>query len=410
MTARAREERDTVTVLRAVDGAVLTKRITRSGDSGFEIAPYDRGLWFTVEEVPVNGVVELGQLLERLERDPHACLIRGRPLPDVDRAQTRRLLYPQLEEDGTLVPETFEAAARRYIALDFDDLPVPLWNEDDLARRRKAIARDRAEHPRRPPKTEDDGEDYDLAGEEDPAPIDPARDWSLICRAAISTLPVEFHNAHAWWQMTSSAGIKTDIRMRLWFWLDRLVTDAEAKRWLADSPVDCSLYSAVQVHYTSAPIFEPRSADPVPCRSGMWWRHVDAVSVPELPEPEFVPVESVISGDWQRPANATGDPTRRAEAYAKAALHGVETAAPGGRHPTLMGVTVRLYSLADAGLLDPGDVTRRLLEAAQKPLSDAERRQRCVRLGGRPSANEQAIDWARAKAKASPDLPNGFLP
>jgi hypothetical protein len=99
----------------------------------------------------------------------------------------------------------------------------------------------------------------------------------------------------------------------------------------------------------------------------------------------------------------------KAEAYAKATLRGVETASKGGRHPTLMGVAVRLYSLADQGWLDPADITRRLLAAGQKPLDPAEQRQRCIRHGGRPSANEQAIDWARSRARTAPDLPQGFL-
>jgi len=73
-----------------------------------------------------------------------------------------------------------------------------------------------------------------------------------------------------------------------------------------------------------------------------------------------------------------------------------------------MAVAVRLYSLAGAGLLDHGDVTRQLLAAAEAPLSAPERRQRAMRQGGRPSENEQALDWARARARAAPDLPEGF--
>ena len=68
-------------------------------------------------------------------------------------------------QDDQLVAETFEPAARRWLAIDFDDLPCPAWNPDDLARRHEAIARDRREH----------GQNA-VAAEGDPAPIDPVRD------------------------------------------------------------------------------------------------------------------------------------------------------------------------------------------------------------------------------------------
>jgi hypothetical protein len=53
------------------------------------------------------------------------------------------------------------------------------------------------------------------------------------------------------------------------------VSDAEAERWLEDA-VDRSLYSPPQAHYTEAPIFDPPELDPVPVRSGWWWRRVNA--------------------------------------------------------------------------------------------------------------------------------------
>ena len=227
-----------------------------------------------------------------------------------------------------------------------------------------------------------------------------------MCRAAISTLPPEFHNVSAWWQVTSSAGIKPGIRLRLWFWLDRPVSDDEAKRWLADAPVDRSLYSPVQVHYVAQPVFDPPELDPVPLRSGWFWAHSNVVPVPALPAPE--PASLGRPAGRIETASAGYNAGRRAARYADAALRAVETASSGTRHPTLVAVAVRLYSLADAGLLDHAEVTHELLTAAETPLSAAERRQRCTRIGGRASANEQAIDWARAKAHAAPDLPQGF--
>jgi hypothetical protein len=166
--------------------------------------------------------------------------------------------------------------------------------------------------------------------------------------------------------------------------------------------VDRSLYSPVQPHYTAAPLFDPPSLDPVPQRSGIWWRFAPAVAVPELPEPAPPPTPDPV-----RPGDVHSL-SRRAAAYAEAALRAVATAPTGERHPTLMAVAVRLYSLAGRGLLDPAEITAHLLAAAQQPLSAAERRIRCTQRGTRSSANEDALDWARAKAAAAPDLPEGF--
>jgi hypothetical protein len=74
----------------------------------------------------------------------------------------------------------------------------------------------------------------------------------------------------------------------------------------------------------------------------------------------------------------------------------------------MLAVATRLYSLADAGLLDHAAITARLLEAARIPLDAAERQRRCARAGNRLSANEDALDWARARAASAPDLPDGF--
>ena len=205
-------------------------------------------------------------MLGRLERDPKRCIIRGRPLPDINRKRCRRLLYPLIDDDGQEIDPTFEAVSRHWLAFDFDDLGAPNWNADDLVHRRAAIGRDQAGHHVRTAWPDDPAElvELDLAGDADPAPVDPVKDWPLGVRAAVWTLPPEFGDASAWWQMTSSAGIKPGIRLRLWYWLDHAIDDQACKRWLADAPVDRSLFSAVQVHYVAAPNFADPADDPVP--------------------------------------------------------------------------------------------------------------------------------------------------
>jgi hypothetical protein len=449
---------DHVTVLRTVGNTVVAKRVKRTLDDDWLIAAYDNAFWFSVEEEPVNNLLDLGRLLDRVSHDPQAGIIRGTPKPGINRNRTWRLTYDTIDESGQERKATFDPAARHYIGLDFDNVPLMTWCPDGLARRRAAIERDRLEHGNfhGAMKTEDDGEDYNLAGDGDPAPVDPVRDWGLTCPLVTSTLPVEFRDASAWWQMTSSAGLKPGgIRIRLWYFLDRAVTDEECKRWLAEAPVDRSLFNPVQFHYTARPVFDPPEADPVPIRSGWWWRHTNVVKVPELPAPIEAPRETREPVKWEpvkfQPGRhreaaeaclARGNPTdwerrfcenvvslavlteaqeetlarivdpmpARARAYADKVLESVRTASAGDRHPTLMAAAVTLYSMANAGYLDEGEVARQLLAAGEAPLSGRERLERCTRINGRRSKNEEAIDWAWARATASPDLPEGFRP
>jgi len=290
-------------------GPLATKQISRAEDGSWCIEPYGRAAHFAVSEIKVDGLASLGCALEAIACNPRAFVIRGQPLSGIDRARSRRLVYETITDDGGVHAATFKPAARRWLGIDFDDLSTPTWNAGALAARREAIRRDRERQPRpwggwahpddTPAWSEDEierqvraaaaspwpppleavprqpgeplpiwseaagaqagahGEDPDA----DPGPIDPARDWGLVVEAAIATLPREFAGRSCWWQMTSSAGIKPGVRLRLWFWLARAVSDAEAKRWLADAPVDLALYSPVQAHYTAPPIFDPPELD-----------------------------------------------------------------------------------------------------------------------------------------------------
>jgi hypothetical protein len=100
----------------------------------------------------------------------------------------------------------------------------------------------------------------------------------------LGLLPEEFADASCWWQATGTAGINPGIRCRLWFWLDRPVTDGEARGWLRGSPVDRSLYTPVALHYLAAPILDAGTPDPVARRYGVRRGLEDTVRVPdELP-------------------------------------------------------------------------------------------------------------------------------
>ena len=157
--------------------------------------------------------------------------------------------------------------------------------------------------------------------------------------------------------MTSGAGIKTGIRLRLWYWCDRPVSDEEAKRWLEASPIDTSLYCANTPHYTAAPIFDPPELDPVPLRSGFWWRHRNAVSVPDLqekpkPKPQATRHRQFASGEG-------------AERYAQACIDGIVAAPDGQGRKKAIAVARLLYGMVKHGLLDQAQVTAALTDAMQ---------------------------------------------
>jgi hypothetical protein len=226
---------------------MLTKRLQQD-EGGWRIIPFSAGAWYGAFEASIAGFTDLVTILEQATHVTSCAVVRGRLLPHVDPTWCRRLCDRGKHGDAV----TFEATARRWLALDVDSLPEPpgcifaVEPEDGI------------EH-------------------------------------ALGLLPEPFRDASCWWQATGSAGIKPGIHCRLWFWLSRPVDDAEAKGWLAGSPVDRSLYSAVALHYVAAPILVEGARDPVIRRHGVRKGLDDTLTVPaELPRAatiEAVPVD-----------------------------------------------------------------------------------------------------------------------
>jgi hypothetical protein len=307
---------DSLTVL-VTHGPLATKRIT----PGPVIHPYDDAKTFAVHEVAVSGIHTLFDILERLQGCPRAFAIRGAPALDIDRKRTRRLAAQHFDAaTGELLEPTFIAQPRRWLAVDFDVLPLPTafdWRDGELA----AL-------------------------------------W------LVSHLPKEFAGKSCVWTFTAGAGFKPELRMRLWFWLSRPVSEAEAGRWLRGYPVDTSLYRVVQPHYTAAPILEG-VPPPVPQRIGLLEDFFDPVPVPEL-APEAKPGNAV-----PRRHEPGARPNRR---YALAALASeaerVAQTAPGkgighGRHAALFTGALKMSRFIHAGTLSCAEVTNDLITAAQ---------------------------------------------
>ena len=164
--------------------------------------------------------------------DPRCYVIRGEPLAGIDRKRCRRLLYKH--EDGT--PPTFREVPRRWVILDFDDPPGPYR-------------------------------------------FDP-RDGMLAAIYCRSLLPPEWQRCSFWWALSSSAGFKAGVRIKLAFWLDRAATWRELERILAGCPIDASTLRPVQPIFVARPILVG-VADPIRERSGLEEDIHDAVPLPE---------------------------------------------------------------------------------------------------------------------------------
>jgi hypothetical protein len=218
---------DHITILHA-RGRRLAKAVRRDG----EIEGYDSAKTVDLFETAIADLEALEGLLRRLEPRGDCCVVRG-SIADPSRVTAvRRLLYRDAETGDE---PTLREVPRRWLALDFDTLPLPEGVEPE--------------------------------------------DLIACAHAAIESLPEEFLWVRTVVQATAGHGLKPGLRLRLWYWLDRPVCGDELKHWLQCVPVDRSVFGAAQVIYTAAPIFLPGAFDPLPTRIAVI-PGADAVIVP----------------------------------------------------------------------------------------------------------------------------------
>ena len=288
---------DAVTIARCMPGRRATKLIRGTPDGAVDVQGYDAGKYLAVEVRPVSGLGDLASVLDRVAADPRSYVLRGDLLPGVDPERCRRLLYTH--EDGT--PPTFREVPRRWVVIDFDDVPGPYRFD-----------------PR-------DGE---LA--------------AIYCR---TLLPEAWRRCSYWWGLSSSAGFKPGVRIKLAFWLNRPVLGREIERHLKGCPIDASVFRAVQPIYVARPILVG-VADPIRLRTGVEHDRDDAVSLPELAAEAPTPAPVSRSSDGRRYVSGSTE----AVAYRRlAALCGaIERAGLGSRHRCLMWAAARAVELDDA--------------------------------------------------------------
>lgn len=372
---------DWLTILRCDEDHRAAKAF-RWKDGVWTSKDYDCGRLFEWQELQVGSIEDLSRELMRIEEDRRAFVVRGEPMPDIDR-WVRRLKHDKDEH----TPANFRGVDRRWACFDLDKSKVP---------------------------------PTEIATE----PCEAAVRWAIR-----ECLPESFHDAACHYQWSNSAGIKPwsdGLRLHLWFWLDRAVCDASWRAWArarrgTDGAVDSAVFTPVQPHYTARPIVKGLE-DPIAKRSGLIVGRAHA----------RVPVEVLGEVEWdrriedeeraRREAAKGRDPAHEGrardakQAYARAALQGVckeiLDASEGARHDTINGGSYKIGRLLVAGGLDFGATLTALQDAglAVLPKSRHGEALRVPREGleaGMANPNDLADKGLRAGHRAERERPKG---
>lgn len=191
------------------------------------IGDYDKAKFYRLQTYQVDSIQALSALLVKLETRPRSCLIRGTYVGD-ELAQQRDPDFKPGMVRRTL--DYFDDQALHTVLVDVDKFESQLFDAN-------------------------------------------AQPLEAITEFILTQLPPEFHGASYHWQLSNSAGHPSkgdELRAHLWFWLDVPRTSAQLTAWAKATGFkgDISLFRRVQVHYTSAPVFEEGQVDPVAQRSG----------------------------------------------------------------------------------------------------------------------------------------------
>lgn len=229
-----------ITILKSCNNVPACKRFTI--EMGIlKKHPERMEKYFDVEEQELNSFDDLSNLLTRLEEEPNSLIIRGKLIAGRDTTNIRRTGSAALVDHPD---KNFNPHSRRWCMLDIDDLELP--------------------------------EEFSNINEYS----------EEILAHTVSKLPEEFRSTGCHYQFSGSMGVKIGmIKVHLWYWLDRAVSDLEMKAWTntnSEVPIDQALFSPVQVHYTAPPIFDDEANDPLKNRSGIYRTEssTDTVSVP----------------------------------------------------------------------------------------------------------------------------------
>ncbi|MFZ6767784.1 DNA primase family protein [Undibacterium sp. Di26W] len=191
------------------------------------IKNYDDAKYYRHQTVTLSGIADLSRLLAKLQDKPRSCVVRGQYIGD-DRSAKIDLEYQAGRVRRTL--ENFEDAPRHAIMVEVDTF--------------------------------------------EPLTADPVTDPQVAIDEYIQCcLPEAFHGASYHWQMSNSAGSAKNVgklKAHIWFWLETPYRSDQLRAWanFENLDLDKSVLNPVQIHYTSAPVFEEGVTDPIPVRSG----------------------------------------------------------------------------------------------------------------------------------------------
>jgi hypothetical protein len=197
-----------------------TKRLAKLWKADGSVSNYDQAKYFKLRNHEVGSLADLSLLLSSLEHDTSSCIIRGRYVGEGGHGRVLRQL------------EVFADQPLHTVLIEVDNFE-PL-TADPVA-----------------------------------APEECALEYVYSC------LPPEFHGVSFHWQLSNSAGFPGKehlLKAHLWFWLKDPATSAALRSWARASGVACdkAVFNPVQIHYTSAPVFEAGVRNPVPARSGLF--------------------------------------------------------------------------------------------------------------------------------------------
>jgi hypothetical protein len=340
-----------LTSARAVRPRVIMAKVINVDEDGMirGVEPSPQGFLFDFREVGVRDLGSLAQAIAIAERDPYSVVVRGKP----KQAVGRRALY----DDENAGPANLIVTPRRWVAFDWDNIPVP--HDPDF------IEHDQAEFANwaRPP-----------------ALFKP----ELGVQLALRRLPPAFRDVSCLWQVTASAGFKEGFRLRTWHWLSRALTGSQLKCWLRPAIerglIDPSTLVEVQSHYIGCTV--RGGPDPCPQRLGLLKRTATTVAVPEIQNikvrqkrrererrralyaGQAVTVDAIIG--------TTSDVDRRIDECVAA----IRRARSGSRHPTFKSELARARALCDRHGIDWEPVLDQLQKAYAATLSNDEIRKR----------------------------------
>ena len=210
------------------------------------ISDYSKPKHFTVEQIVVDGIINLSALLYTLEKNSYSCLIRGKYTGTEPKNTLRR---KEIFSDQPL--HTFMAEIDNFVPALFDPLLSPVESIEEY------IA---------------------------------------------EVLPDCFHTASYHWQLSNSFGSAKNIgilKAHVWFYLKTPYTSAQMRAWAKHEKIelDVSTLDPVQIHYTSGPIFE-NIESPIHLRSGFVSKSNNAV-------PFIIDPASEASEAIERPTGGT---------------------------------------------------------------------------------------------------------